>query len=162
MLPSLAFHKTESKFAFNTENHTKRFPSTCTYLCQVFAGFALVLVTAGMEVAGDGGDAQVELAVLHEDVLQVVTPHGPGLHQDIVHLYSCWKGLVSLVWPKTRMEGRKWALESEGQTWGYTELLRASMSTGAKVYSWVKGDTRWKIVRATEARGRGERGGCYT
>lgn len=44
-------------------------------------------MAAGVEVASNGRDSQVELAVLNEDVLQVVTPHGPGLHQDIVHLY---------------------------------------------------------------------------
>lgn len=71
-----------------------------TYLGQVLAGLALVLVAAGVQVAGDGGHAQVQLAVLDEDVLQVVSPHGPGLHQHVVHLHRRREGLVSLLRPE--------------------------------------------------------------
>lgn len=39
-----------------------------SYLCKVFAGLALVLVAAGMEVARDGRDPQVQLAILDKDV----------------------------------------------------------------------------------------------
>lgn len=59
------------------------------HLGQVLPRFALVLVPASMKVAGDGRHAQVQLPLLHEDALQVVTPHGPRLHQHIVHLHGC-------------------------------------------------------------------------
>lgn len=94
-----------------TQSHKKHPFHFSYHLCEIFAGLALILVAAGMEVAGDGWDTQVELAVLDKDVLQVVAPHGPGLNQDVVHLHRCWKGLVGLLWP----EMRRWrALESEG------------------------------------------------
>lgn len=66
------------------------------HLCQVFAGLALVLVAAGVKVAGDGRDAQVGLPIFDKDVLQVVSPHGPGFHQHIVHLDRGGEGLVGL------------------------------------------------------------------
>lgn len=50
-----------------------------------------------MEVARDGRDAQVQLAILDKDVLEIVAPHGPGLHQDVVHLHRCGEGLVGLL-----------------------------------------------------------------
>lgn len=64
-------------------------PVSNLYLCEVLAGLAFVLVAAGVEVTGDGRHPEVELAVFDKDVLKVVAPHGPGLHQDIVHLHRC-------------------------------------------------------------------------
>lgn len=72
-------------------------PDFSSHLCEVFAGLALVLVAAGMEVARDCRDAQVQLAILNKDVLEIVAPHGPGLHQDVVHLHRCGEGLVCLL-----------------------------------------------------------------
>lgn len=71
-----------------------------THLSKVFTGLALVLVAAGMEVARDGWNAQVQLAIFDKDVFKVVAPHGPRLHQDIVHLHCSGKGLVGLFWPE--------------------------------------------------------------
>lgn len=81
------------------------------HLGEVFAGLALILMATGMEVTGNGWNAQVELAVLYKDVLKVVTPHGPSFYQDIMHLHCSWKGLVGFLWPGTQ-EAKQKRLES--------------------------------------------------
>lgn len=100
---------------FRTTNGQVGQKHLSTHLCEVFARLALILVAAGVEVARDGRDAQVQLAILDKNVFKVVAPHGPGLHQDVMHLHCSRKGLVGLLWPGDRRiqqgaaewEGRK-------------------------------------------------------
>lgn len=91
-----------------------------THLGQVLAGLALVLVAAGVQVAGDGRDAQVQLAVFNEDVLQVISPHGPGLHQDVVHLHRRRERLVGLLRPA----GGSHEGQGSEEAWGAEPMIR--------------------------------------
>jgi hypothetical protein len=65
-----------------------------------------------MQVTGNSRHPEMQLPLLHEDVLQVVTPHGPGFYQHVVHLHSCRKGFVGLFGP-VRKQNQNPSRESE-------------------------------------------------
>lgn len=99
-------------------------------------------MAARVQVAGDGGHTQVQLPLLHEDALQVVPPHGPGLHQHVMHLHSCRECFVGLLRSVWNQNTHTWTREAEaGRKTSRSKLafrtqskLQVSLSHAVKPY----------------------------
>lgn len=62
------FYQNIWKWLYNVQWNKNPFSHPSSHLCEVFAGLALILMATGMEVACNGWDSQVELAILDKDV----------------------------------------------------------------------------------------------
>lgn len=67
------------------------------YLCTIFPRFGLILMTTRVQEASHRGDPNSDLTwVSYENLLQVITPKSPCLHQRVMELDCCGESLVSV------------------------------------------------------------------
>lgn len=69
---------------------------------KVLVTLCLVLLATGMKEAGQSGHAEGQVPVLGKELVQVVSPQGPGFDLAILHLDSIAERLVSFLKPDSK------------------------------------------------------------
>ena len=69
---------------------------------KVLVALCLVLLTAGVEEAGESGYAQGQVLVLGKELVQVVSPQGPRLYLPILNLHRRTERLVRFFKPERK------------------------------------------------------------